>query len=276
SQAAGPYAPAPAPGMPPYGPAQPGPRPYPQQPQANPTLLKREALIRRGTPLTVACMAPVAILAAAMPLAGMMLACALCWLLLTLGYSADARLKREYRRGGRRTAGDTAMSVVTLPWHLLRGLAQAVPRTLLATAVLALGTTLFTLILGSPTINLGFSLFGIDVVLPVVATAAFSPAGLTIAASAAAGWASGMIAPAPTIMRLGAGAAMGAGSAVNELGGHVNPTLDNAMVGSTVGANRSGRAIVIWIIWGIITLSACVAVALGGGIDWWPLPYSVV
>lgn len=46
----------------------------------------------------------------------------LCWLLLTVGYSTDAQLQREYRRGGTHSAGDTAMRIITLPWHALRGL----------------------------------------------------------------------------------------------------------------------------------------------------------
>lgn len=87
----------------------------------NPADIKRQTYLRQGTPLLAAWAAPIAAMAASMPLAAMVAATLLCWLLLTVGYSTDAQLQREYRRGGTHSAGDTAMRIITLPWHALRG-----------------------------------------------------------------------------------------------------------------------------------------------------------
>ena len=66
----------------------------------NPADIKRQTYLRQGTPLLAAWAAPIAAMAASMPLAAMVAATLLCWLLLTVGYSTDAQLQREYRRGG--------------------------------------------------------------------------------------------------------------------------------------------------------------------------------
>mgnify|MGYP000072612332 FL=1 len=107
----------------------------------NPADIKRQTYLRQGKPLLAAWAAPIAAMAASMPLAAMVAATLLCWLLLTIGYSTDAQLQREYRRGGTHSAGDTAMRIITLPWHALRGLPAAIGRGLLAVATLALGST---------------------------------------------------------------------------------------------------------------------------------------
>ena len=214
-------------------------------------------------------------MAASMPLAAMVAATLLCWLLLTIGYSTDAQLQREYRRGGTHSAGDTAMRIITLPWHALRGLPAAIGRGLLAVATLALGSTLATLIFSLPVVNTRFAIGGITIVVPIIAASPVSPSGLALAICAAISWIIGMLAPAPTMLRLGTGTLLGLNRPAGSSGAGMLPESSDNETAPAISAQHSGREFAVWIAWAVITLSACTLLGLGQGINWWPLPSNV-
>ena len=85
----------------------------------------------------------------------------------------------------------------------------AIGRGLLAVATLALGSTLATLIFSLPVVNTRFAIGGITIVVPIIATSPVSPSGLALAICAAISWIIGMLAPAPTMLRLGTGTLLG-------------------------------------------------------------------
>ena len=64
-----------------------------------------------------------------MPPAGIAAALLLFWVLLTIGFSTEAQLEREGKRGGIRKGSDTAMRILSLPWHAVRAAAHALLRT---------------------------------------------------------------------------------------------------------------------------------------------------
>lgn len=241
----------------------------------NPADIKRQTYLRQGTPLLAAWAAPIAAMAASMPLAAMVAATLLCWLLLTVGYSTDAQLQREYRRGGTHSAGDTAMRIITLPWHALRGLPAAIGRGLLAVATLALGSTLATLIFSLPVVNTRFAIGGITIVVPIIATSPVSPSGLALAICAAISWIIGMLAPAPTMLRLGTGTLLGLNRPAGSSGAGMLPESSDNETTPAISTQHSGREFAVWIAWAVITLSACTLLGLGQGINWWPLPSNV-
>ncbi|WP_223847608.1 serine/threonine-protein kinase [Bifidobacterium callitrichos] len=80
-------------------------------------------------PLVVMMVIPM-IAAAVWPVAGLIAAALLFWLLFTVGYSETAQLDRESKRGGERKGSDSALRIVQLPWHLVKGLAATIARTL--------------------------------------------------------------------------------------------------------------------------------------------------
>ena len=241
----------------------------------NPADIKRQTYLRQGTPLLAAWAAPIAAMAASMPLAAMVAATLLCWLLLTIGYSTDAQLQREYRRGGTHSAGDTAMRIITLPWHALRGLPAAIGRGLLAVATLALGSTLATLIFSLPVVNTRFAIGGITIVVPIIAASPVSPSGLALSICAAISWIIGMLAPAPTMLRLGTGTLLGLNRPAGSSGAGMLPESSDNETAPAISAQHSGREFAVWIAWAVITLSACTLLGLGQGINWWPLPSNV-
>lgn len=110
----------------------------PAPPTVNPADIRRGRYLKRSTPVLLALAAPVALAGLLWRPAAPALALALFWTLLTAGYSTEALLRREGRRGGIRTWTDGAWRVAAFPWHLVKGLAFGLPRALLMTLLYAL------------------------------------------------------------------------------------------------------------------------------------------
>nr|WP_317909187.1 protein kinase [Bifidobacterium rousetti] len=133
------------------------PTPMDQQPygrslpnHANTADLLRDQYLSRGTLPSVALAVIPAFAAAMWPPAGLIAAAILLWLLFTVGYSQTAQLDRESRRGGERRGSDTALRVVQLPWHLLKGLIATVARTAQFAAIVIVIMTIAVLALNLP------------------------------------------------------------------------------------------------------------------------------
>ena len=167
------------------------------------------------------------------------------------------------------------MRIITLPWHALRGLPAAIGRGLLAVATLALGSTLATLIFSLPVVNTRFAIGGITIVVPIIAASPVSPSGLALSICAAISWIIGMLAPAPTMLRLGTGTLLGLNRPAGSSGAGMLPESSDNETTPAISAQHSGREFAVWIAWAVITLSACTLLGLGQGINWWPLPSNV-
>ena len=117
---------------------------------ANTADLLRDQYLSRGTLPSVALAVIPAFAAAMWPPTGLIAAAILLWLLFTVGYSQTAQLDRESRRGGERRGSDTALRVVQLPWHLLKGLIATVARTAQFAAIVIVIMTIAVLALNLP------------------------------------------------------------------------------------------------------------------------------
>lgn len=200
------YQPLPSVGFPggtepfPVSAAAPGPLP-------EPTEIRRGEYLRRGRNLLLALGLIPAVAALAWPPAAPMAQLLLFWVLLTVGYNVEATLERERRRGSKGWV-DGAIRVATLPWHMVKALAFAVARTVLATlvfvALLAAAATLLHLpwmMVPSPGGMWPYH-------VPMLADGPLSPTGLACAVAAAASWWLTAFWPRATFVRLGAGAAL--------------------------------------------------------------------
>ena len=282
----------------------------------SPVAIKHDAYLRRSTPFVYALAMPIAAIAASMPMVAMIASTILFWLLITLGYSTDAQLRREERHGGKRRGSDAIVRVVSLPWQALKALPAAIVRGLLALAVLLLSVTLMTLILSLPTVNTQFNVLGIAVILPIIAAAPISVAGLSLAICATGAWFTAALGPSPRLLRLGAGALLGIKdlliqptlyptiptltsnpasgqdipasalpngtpyAAPNEQGFNSDGSTSANVVSHANDAitfrQHSGREFVLWIALVVVTLAACTVAGMSQGVVWWPLPVAII
>ncbi|KFJ01438.1 protein kinase [Bifidobacterium stellenboschense] len=207
--------------VPPYDqqyPDQQYPGPYRNQPYGGPSQgagapqHQNTADARRGRYLeqsvAVLCLMAVvpAIAAVFHPLIGLATAAALMWLLFTIGYSAEAQIERESRRGGMRKGSDSALRVVQLPWHLLKGLFAALGRSVQFALIDLAG-----MIAAAAALQLPWAMVPLpDGVwpyeLPWLTDGPLSPTGLALAGMAAIAWILTTLWPAGGMLRLGAGA----------------------------------------------------------------------
>ena len=177
-------------------------------PPIDPTYLKRQRYHDRALlPLLILAL-PAAAAAAIDPLAGAAATLVLFWILLTIGFNVGAQLDRESRRGGAGSWSDGWLRAASLPWHLVKGLAAALPRTLLAALLWMAGMTAATLALDLPT-SMIQPVAGWPIELPVLVDGPLSPTGLAMAGLGAVAWIIGALWPRSAALRIGAGALRG-------------------------------------------------------------------
>ncbi|MDY5368150.1 MAG: serine/threonine-protein kinase [Bifidobacterium sp.] len=240
------------------------------QNQPNPADIKRAQYLKRGTLPLAALTVPVAITAAAMPLIAWILAGVLIWLLIAIGLNTGSQLDRESKRGGTRKRGDGALRVATMPWHIVKGLALAIPPALLAGIIATLVVIIATLALHLPTFPAPWHANGWVVPFVLLAGHPLSVNGCVLAGAAAIGWLVGVFAPGATAIRLGSGALRGlprdTGSALSAEG--------NSETGQNDAPERKGaggRQTTLLVIWLMLVVAAVVAMLMTGAINWVPL-----
>ncbi|NMN02704.1 Protein kinase domain [Bifidobacterium sp. DSM 109963] len=176
-----------------------------QPPSPNPADIKRGQYLTRGA-LPLALLAAIPALAALLhPVAGVLVATLLFWLLLTVGSNIESQLERESRRGGVRKGTDTALRLLSLPWHLVKAAVWALGRALLFACVDIAAVVTAALILQLPW---AMTPLPIDIwphAIPWLTDGPLSITGLTLACMAAVSWLLTAFWPHATTLRLGAG-----------------------------------------------------------------------
>ena len=189
----------------------PQPQPQPQQPQqyqANPADIKRGRYLAHSVaPLIFAAIVP-AVATLFMPPAGIAAALLLFWVLLTIGFSTEAQLEREGKRGGIRKGSDTAMRILSLPWHAVRAAAHALLRTVWFALI-----DVIVVVIATVALQLPWQMLFIGDVwphqIPYLTDGPLSLTGLAVSCSAAATWVLTAFLPKAPILRLGAGVLAG-------------------------------------------------------------------
>ena len=240
------------------------------QHQPNPADIKRAQYLKRGTLPLAALTVPVAITAAAMPLIAWILAGVLIWLLIAIGLNTGSQLDRESKRGGTRKRGDGALRVATMPWHIVKGLALAIPRALLAGIIATLVVIIATLALHLPTFPAPWHANGWVVPFVLLAGHPLSVSGCVLAGAAAIGWIVSVFAPRAAAIRLGSGALRG----LPRDTGSTLPAEGNSETGQNDAPERKGaggRRTTLLVIWLMLVVAAVVAMLMTGAINWVPL-----
>ena len=172
---------------------------------------ERRARYYRGGAAPLAWMTVVPAVAALFdPSFALLAALLLFWVTLTVGYSAQAQLDREERRGGVRRGSDAALRVVQLPWHTAKGFGFAALRAALFALVDAAASWA-----AMAALNLPWGYMRVDVwpyTLPWPAGDPLSRTSFAMAGMAAVAWLVTAFWPRAHVLRLGAGAMRGAGA----------------------------------------------------------------
>lgn len=147
-----------------------------------------------------------AIAAVFQPLIGLAVAAALMWLLFTVGYSTEAQIERESRRGGVRRGSDSALRVVQLPWHVVKGLFAALGRSMQFALIDLAGMIAATAALQLPWAMTPLPDGMWPYELPWLTDGPLSATGIALAGMAAIAWILTTLWPASGMLRLGAGA----------------------------------------------------------------------
>ena len=176
-----------------------------QPPPANPADIKRGQYLTRGT-LPLALLAAIPALAGLLhPMASIVIAALLFWLLLTIGSNTESQLEREGRRGGIRKGSDTALRLLSLPWHLVKAAGLALWRTLLFACV-----DIATVAVAAAILHLPWEMAPLPIdmwphVVPWLTDEPLSITGLTLVCMAAVSWLLTAFWPHAMILHLGAG-----------------------------------------------------------------------
>lgn len=182
--------------------------PEPYAPPIDPTYLKRQHYLNRALLPLLLLALPVAVAGAIDPLIGAAATLALFWILLTIGCNVSAQLNRESKRGGAGSWSDGWLRAASLPWHLIKGLALAVPRTLLMVVLWLAGMTAATFALNLPT-SMIQPFAGWPIELPMLVDGPLSLTGLSLAGLGAVAWIISALWPRSAALRIGAGALRG-------------------------------------------------------------------
>ncbi|WEV69358.1 protein kinase [Bifidobacterium sp. ESL0775] len=279
-----------------YGPGQPNMQvaaaPQPLEPIANPADVRRGKLISRSRlPLWLATV-PLALLAATAPLVSLCCAAALVWLLLTLGYSEEAQLEREGKRGGIRKKSDMALRVASLPWHVLKALVFAIVRALGMALIADVAPIVVSLVSGLPTKMVDIVIGSWRIPFPLSADLSLSYSSAALAIFMAAAWLITAFGPKTTILRIGAGRLRGmkpepgtGDPAMTALPESAAPPSDEYL-GTEDELDDEAEDIeetaktmhhltwrwILLILWIILTLAALALALTNRQIDWVPLP----
>lgn len=191
---------------------QPPQAPQPPQPPISmldgiyPAYVRRESRRRQGLSICLLATVPVAVLAASRPFGALALAFVLFWIMLSVGLNAESQFTREIRHGGERRKGDGLRRAASVPWHLLKGGALALLRTIpmaLAVVGVALATSWAS---GVPSAAYAATFVSSDdppmVMLP--AGAPISAAGLMTTVVMGLCWLANVLGFSPDVLRIGA------------------------------------------------------------------------
>ena len=201
---------------------------------------------------------PLALCAASMPVIALIAASMLTWMLIAFGLDASAQTTRVLRRAGRTRTSDGALRVLTLPWHVLKAAAFALPRILAMWLAYALMLALATLGGGLPTTGVAVALWDWTVQVQVPYDVPQSASGAACAVAMALAWLAGALGPKSQQLRLGAGWAIGL------------TRRQNSEMG---GLARTNRRQYVWLAAEVAcALAAAVNIEVAPVMDWFPLP----
>ena len=233
-----------------------------QVPAANPADIRRGLYCSHGTLPLILFTAPLAILAANMPLIAFAAAAAMLWLMLVLGYNTESQLKREGRRGGMHKDSDTWLRAVSLPWHMVKALLSTLPRLLLAATIGAVGTAAVTMLLDLPTSKCTIRILSHTASIPLPIDTPRSSTGACLAGLAAIVWLITVFGPNSMILRLGAGALRGRRT-------DPQPSADDIPAATSDGKGRYSPALLA--IWGVACMALTLLTLVTPLITWMPL-----
>lgn len=218
----------------------------------------RPRLTARGRLACALLAVPLALCAASMPLIALIAASMLMWLLTAFGLDASAQTARVLRRAGQTRTSDGALRVLTLPWHVLKAAAFALPRMLAMWLVYALMLALATVGAGLPTTDIAVTLWDWTVQVPVPYDVPQSAAGAAAAAVMAVSWLACALGPKSQQLRLGAGWAIG---------------LTRRQNSALTGSARANHRQFVWLAVTVAcVLAAAVNLEVAPVMDWFPLP----
>lgn len=163
----------------------------------------------RGRLACLLSLAPLAALAASLPVIALIAASAILWTLMAVGYNAAAQTARIRRRQGARRGSDTAVRAISFPWHLLKSIVFVVPAILALWLVDALVAALATFACRLPCYETPLPLLGGSLTVAVPDAAPASLTGASCAIAFAVGWLLAVLGPWSSPIRLGAGHLLG-------------------------------------------------------------------
>lgn len=234
------------------------PTAQPDPPAASAPVDPRPQLSARGRIACVLLAVPLALCAASMPLIALTAASMLMWLLIAFGLDASAQTVRVLRRAGRTRASDGALRVLTLPWHVLKAAAFALPRMLAMWLLYVLMLALATVGAGLPTTNIAVALWDWTVQVQVPYDVPQSAAGAACAVAMAVAWLACALGPKSQRLRLGVGWAIG---------------LTRRQNSELTGSARANRRQYVWLAAAVAcALAAAVNLEVAPVMDWFPLP----
>ncbi|WEV72471.1 serine/threonine-protein kinase [Bifidobacterium sp. ESL0790] len=265
---------------------------YPIAP--NPADVRWRAIISRSTlPLWLLAV-PFTLLAAPQPTITTIAMVALVWILLSIGYSELAQLRREQKRGGVRKKRDTALRVIGLPWHVLKALIFTVPRALMIIAIAWMVPIIVDVVSGLPTVDTLWTIGNWNFMIAMPAALGPTWSGVMESAFALFAWILTVFAARPTIIQIGMGTLWGAkrgatddgATAIDaqnpgpaQLGEADDAELDESdeALGDGKGTSKphlkwKARRWVMLIIWAVVIAAAIALLAQGRQIDFTPLP----
>lgn len=212
-------------------------------------------------PLALAAV-PIALMCAVVPVVAALLVAVFAWVMHTVGVASLAQLRRETKRGGMRQGGDRMLTVVTLPWHLLRAFVAAVPGMLFALVVLVLMAAAAALVPGSSTVGLPIGPAGV-VSLPLPSGSPRGAVGWMLGLGGALGWVGMAFAPSSDTLRVGLGRIWARRFPDGGAGG--------GLAGQIASQRTRTTRLVVVVMAMALTIAALTVVLTSGAIDWFPL-----
>lgn len=220
---------------------------------ANPT----PRYMSRGRLACLLLLVPFAVFAASMPVVALIVASMTLWVLMAVGYNADAQNTRIRRRQGERRGSDMALRAISFPWHLLKSVLFIIPTILALWLADALVTALATLVCALPRYETALPIFGGSLTVAAPDAAPASMTGAACAIAFAAGWLFVVLGPWSSPIRLGAGHLLGLTQRERE------------RVQLPAQQNRRQW---VWLAIAIAgTCAAAINVEVSPAVAWWPL-----
>ncbi|PAU69770.1 serine/threonine protein kinase, partial [Bifidobacterium italicum] len=238
-------------------PQQQAPQMYAQPAFAQPPQDATPYYAARGRLACLLPLAPLAALAASLPVVAPIVASAMLWMLMAVGYNADAQTARIRRRQGARRGSDAAVRAISFPWHLLKSIVLVIPATLALWLADALVVALATFVCRLPCYETPLPLLGGSLTVAVPDAAPASPTGASCAIAFAVGWLLAALGPWSSPIRLGAG----------HLLGLTRREREHAQL-----PPRHNRWQWVWLALAVIGVcAAAINIEVSPAVAWWPL-----